>query len=95
MTRLSRCRLPECDHRVTRAGYCRPHFISDYLGWTLRGHDIREVPLGRLSAAELKALRKDTFGEHKLWRVLQALGDIAPHALPFPQSTAPRLEAAE
>lgn len=76
MSRAKCCRHADCERLISRSGYCRPHFISEHLGWTIHEHDLRQVPLGRLTPTELDALREATFGEHKLWRVLQALREM-------------------
>lgn len=75
---MTTCRYHGCRRMVSRDRYCRPHFITESLGWTITSKALRSVPFGLLSEAELNQLRRETKGEEGDTRILNALRRIAP-----------------
>lgn len=80
MTIQTTCRLAGCTRLVSRAKLCRPHFITDALQWDLQADEIRQVPLGRLTRDELRALAEETRGATDIGGILTACIGIAPQA---------------
>lgn len=92
LTGLSVCRFQGCQRIVSRAGYCRPHFVTESLRWTITSKALRLVPFGRLSELELDRLRRETKGGDDDLRILRRLREIAPEV--FPASTLAEHETA-
>jgi len=67
------CKCEGCDRLISRDGYCRPHFISESLGWNLGDRSLRRIPLGRLSDTQTDALRRATYGETSLANILDVI----------------------
>lgn len=80
MSRLALCRCEGCGRMVSREGYCRSHFISEHMGWTIGAEDLRRVPLGRLTDAQLDALRMRTHGQRSIEAILEACFSIMEEA---------------
>lgn len=81
MTSVQTCREADCGRTVCRAQRCRPCFIARSLGWTISADELRSVPLGRLTDAELRQLRRETQGASSVTDILTVLIRIAPQAL--------------
>lgn len=81
MTAAQTCREADCGRMVCRAQRCRPCFLEKTFRWTITEVELRSVPLGRLSFAELHLLRKETRGEGSIINILKALMKIAPRSL--------------
>lgn len=81
MTAVQTCREVDCGRMICRAQRCRPCFLEQTFHWTITEAELRSVPLGRLSFAELHLLRKETRGEGNITNILKALMKIAPRSL--------------
>ena len=72
------CQDVGCGRMVSRRGYCRPHFISEVLGWKLRHGALRQIPLGRLDAPQHALLEAKTRGATSVQRILRVIKSAMP-----------------
>ena len=73
MTGPDLCQHPGCTRMVSRGGFCRPRYITRHLGWTITDVELRKVPLGRFTDAQLAVLRRETFGACRLAPILRTI----------------------
>lgn len=80
------CKCERCDRLISRDGYCRPHFISESLGWNLGDRSLRRIPLGLLSDLQTDDLRRSTYGETSVANILDFIRGMGV-PLPKPRIT--------
>lgn len=50
------CGVAGCSRLVSRDGYCRPHYLYEFLFWDVRPKEVQKLEIGRLNRWQLSAL---------------------------------------
>jgi hypothetical protein len=67
------CKCVGCNRLLSREGYCRPHFISEVLGWNFRGDHLRLIPLGLLNEEQHRELVSSTRHADSVFPILELI----------------------